>query len=70
MGRIMAITGLLTLVITNIEAQYPPNIRLTYNDLDQHETSISISPVNTKIMMATWNDFPSPACFSHFPALH
>ncbi len=43
---------------------------ITWGTLDQHETAIAVSPINPKYVIATWNDFPSSACFSHFLALH
>ncbi len=32
---------------------------ITWGALDQHETSIAVSPINPKYVIATWNDFRS-----------
>ncbi len=39
------------------QAQTYSNIRITTNALDQSETAIAVDPLNSKHIMAVWNDF-------------
>lgn len=53
-----AIVSSLLMTVPALFAQYP-NVRLTLNSDDQHETAIAVNPVNPKWLMAVWNDFRS-----------